>query len=388
MARNIITGIDVGTQSTRVVIAEEIKGRAMPRILSTGFSESKGLRRGYIVNPHDAAKSIRQAVAAAEKAAKVNVKRAFVSIGGVSLESAVEQGISIISRADSEVMQMDIDNAIASAEEGAGNFVNKKIIDAIPLKYKLDGKEVLGNPRGMKGTKLEVKMLFITCLQQHLEELVHTVEDAGIDVEAVVPAPIAASLVALSKKQRTVGTLLANIGAETVSVIVFEDDIPISLQVFPIGSTDITNDIALGFQIPLEEAENMKTGKDAGTFQRKKLDEIIDARLSDMFDLIEAHLKKIGRSGLLPAGIVITGGGAGLSTIEDFAKATLKLPSLVPSPHRGTVSRTLDQFQDSSWFVAYGLCIYGTTQDRNIEVSIPFKNVKNKIVSWLKQLVP
>jgi len=388
MTRNIIAGIDIGTQSTRVVVAEEVSDRTFPRILGTGFAESKGLRRGYIVTPHEASKSIRRAVRTAEKNAKVRVKRAFVSIGGVSLESAIAQGQAIISRADSEVTQMDIENAIVSAEEHAGNFVNKKIIDTIPLKYKLDGREVLGHPRGMKGTKLEIKILFITCLQQHLEELVHTVESAGIDVEAVVPAPIAASLVALSKKQRTVGALLANIGAETVSIIVFEDDIPASLQVFPIGSTDITNDIALGLQIPLDEAENLKVGKNIGAFPRKKLDEIIDARLSDIFELIEAHLKKIGRNGLLPAGVVITGGGAGLSTIEDLAKATLKLPSLVPSPRSKDKSRAFDQFQDSSWFVAYGLCIYGTAQDRNMEVSIPFENVKNKIISWLKQLVP
>jgi cell division protein FtsA len=122
--------------------------------------------------------------------------------------------------------------------------------------------------------------------------------------------------------------ILANIGAETVSIVVFENNIPISLEVFPIGSVDITHDIALGLKIPLDDAERIKLGSDTGvSVSRKKLEEIIDARLSDIFELIENHLKKIGRNGLLPAGIIMIGGGSGTPNIEEVAKATLKLPT-------------------------------------------------------------
>lgn len=389
MARNIITGIDIGTHTTRVVIAEQEKGKVIPRILGTGTADSKGLRRGYIVNPGEATKSIRQAIRAAEKKAGVRAKSGYVSVGGVSLESIISQGHAIISRADSQVTQLDIDNALTAAEEHINDLSNKKIIERVPLKWKLDGKEVWGHPEGMKGSKLEVKVLFITCLEHHLDEIIHVTEEAGVDVEEVVPAPLAASLVALSKRQRTVGVVLANIGAETVSIVVFEDDIPISLQVFPIGSTDITNDIALGFRIPLDEAEELKTGRESSTFPRKRLDDIIEARLSDIFDLIEAHLKKIGRNGLLPAGIIITGGGAGISTIEDLAKATLRLPSVVPSSRNTPPTRGFEDFQDSSWFVAYGLCILGANHERTPSPRNPLGNgFKKKLLSWLKQLVP
>src|ERR1035437_7743881 len=175
-------------------------------------------------------------------------------------------------------------------------------------------------------------MLFIPCIDHHLNDILESVEGAGIRVEDVMAAPVAASLVTLTKSQKIAGVVLCNIGAETVSIAVFENSVPVSLEVFPIGSTDITNDIALGLKVPLEEAEQIKIGAITGnSYPRKKLEEIIEARLSDIFELIEAHLKKIGRSGLLPAGIVITGGGAGLGTIEDMARVALRLPSRVGS---------------------------------------------------------
>ena len=297
--------------------------------------------------------------------------------------TAIVSGSVMISRADSEVTDLDLDKAIAAAEERA-ELVNKRVIETVPLFYKLDGKEVYGNPIGMKGSKLEVKVLFVSCFEQHLNDLVQTAEDAGVDVEDVIPAPIAASLVALTKRQRAVGCLLANIGAETVSIAVFEEDIPVSLEVFPIGSTDITNDIALGFQVPLEEAEDMKKSG-VQPFERKKLSEIIEARLSDIFELIEVHLKKIDRNGLLPAGIILTGGGAGISTIEDFAKSSLLLPSKIA---RLPFSDQEPEFQNSLWFVAYGLCIFGLNQSRESKTSQKFKKAKRGLISWFKQLLP
>ena len=383
MRQNIVTGIDVGTYETRVVVTELSKDSGVPRIIGTGSAESKGMRSGYVVNVGEVIKTIRTALSAAEEESGVRIRSVFLSVGGIGLESIIGQGSIMISRADNEVTDLDMDNVVATAEEKA-DLVNKQVVETIPLLYKLDGKETYGRPVGMKGTKLEVKTLFITCLEQHLNDLVYAAEESGVDVEDVIPAPIAASLVALTKKQRTVGCLLANIGAETVSIAVFEEDIPVSLEVFPIGSTDITNDIALGFQIPLEEAEDMKKGG-VQPYERKKLGEIIEARLSDIFELIEAHLKKIDRNGLLPAGIILTGGGAGISTIEDFAKGTLNLPSKIaqsPFDDRET------EFQNSFWFVAYGLCIFGFHQSRESRSSQKFKKIKHGVISWFKQLLP
>lgn len=382
--KRIATGIDVGTHATRVVIVEHARGEA-PKIIGTGVSESRGLRHGYIVNKMDAMRSIGIAVAHAEKMAGFKIKNAFLSVGGISLESTLGHGTVNISRASGEVADIDIRNAEELAEKSLTHTTNKKIVHRTILRYKLDGKEVLGNPIGMNGSKLDVKMLFVTCLEQHLNDVIRVIEELGIEVDEVVPSPIAAGQVALTKKQCSAGCALVNIGAETVSIAVFEGEIPISLQVFPIGSTDITNDIALGLKIPLEEAEKIKVSGSGGTYSKKKLEDIIEARLYDIFELIDVHLKKIGRSGLLPAGVVLTGGGSGIATIEDLAKAALKLPSSLAHPaitHTGKYP-----VKDSSWLVAYGLALYALQKpDDTIETNV--SDIIEALKGWIKPFLP
>ncbi|MEI6057938.1 MAG: cell division protein FtsA [bacterium] len=405
MSRHTITGIDIGTYQVKVVIAEADGRNAhgLPKVLGVGIAESKGLRHGYIVDVREVADSVRTAIAEAEKRSETRVKRAFVSVGGIGVGSIVSTSSIIISRADSEITALDIKKVTEQCQKDipANAIVNRKILHPIPLQWKIDGKAVLGSPEGMKANKLEIKMLFITCLERHLNDVVQAIEEAGVVIQDVMAAPIAAGFVTLSKAQKIAGVVLANIGAETVSIAVFENNIPVSLEIFPIGSTDITNDIALGLKVPLEEAEQIKVGAITGNaYPRKKLEEIIEARLSDIFELIEAHLKKIGRNGLLPAGIVITGGGAGLGTIEDMARAALRLPSrigtiLMDTPadklkDRNERPRERQTFRDATWAVAYGLCILGMNAEagpiiggRNI-----FVVMFTKLTSWLKQFLP
>lgn len=390
MARNITTGIDIGTYQVKIIVAERNKDkeRELPRILGTGFAESKGLRHGYIINSGDIIRGIRHAVLQAEKSSGMRVKRAYLSIGGVGLEEIRSKGEVIITRADGSVTDLDVKKAYENSEEKiAPRIANRKVIHVVPLRFKIDGEVVLGRPIGMRGSRLEIETLFITCLEQHLNDLIQAVEEAGIEVDDVMASPIAASLVTLSKTQKMAGCVLANIGSETVSIVVFEDNIPISLKVFPIGSTDITNDIALGLKVSLEEAEQIKKGAITSTeYPKKKLDEIVVARLSDIFELIDNHLKKIGKNGLLPAGIIITGGGSGIATIEDLAKAALKLPSKLATPRFGDQSK----IKDASWAVAYGLCIWGLTGDEEegpVGIALAQQTGGN-ILQWLKQFLP
>lgn len=390
MSRSIITGIDIGTHHIKVVITDGQNNP--PKILAVGLVEARGLRHGYILNIADVVASIKQAVAQAEKKAEVKVKKAFISIGGIGLGSITSTSSVIISRADSQITALDIKKVQEQCEKDIppSASLNKKIIHSIPVQYKVDGKVVLGKPEGMHGNKFEVKTLYITCLEQHLNDIIEAVEEAGISVQDVMASPIAASLITLTKPQKIAGCVLANIGAETVSIAVFENNIPVSLEVFPIGSTDITNDIALGLKVPLEEAEQIKIGAITGaSYPRKKLEEIISARLSDIFELIEAHLKKIGRNGLLPAGIILTGGGSGLSGIEDMAKTALRLPSRIGALNLGIPEK--NGLRDSAWAVAYGLCILGVHADEDLPIDTSsriFENSKKTLIAWIKQFLP
>lgn len=389
MADRIVTGIDVGTYQVKVAVVRKPKKgehKALPQIIGTGYAESRGLRNGYIINENDVVRSVRNAVAQAEKAAGIEIKNAYISMGGIGLDEITVRGEVITSRADSEITQVDIDKAMQDSEERIlPEIPNRKILHAIPLTYTVDGETVLGRPHGLKGTKLEVDVLFITTFEQHLNDLISAIESTGIMVNDVMASPLAGGLVMLSKAQKRAGCVLANIGSETVSILVFEDSRPISLKVFPIGSNDITNDIALGLKIPLEEAEKIKRGSmTSATYSKRKLDEIIAARLTDIFELIDAHLKKINKDGLLPAGIVITGGGSGVATVQDLARASLRLPSRIA---------TLDPSQngkvrDASWAVAYGLCIWGVSGSEEESGIAVAKNTGNTILNWFKQFLP
>lgn len=393
MSRNIAVGIDIGTNQVKVVVSELVRenGKQISRIIGTGLAESKGLRHGYIINSSDTTECIRAAVKLAEKTSGIKIHKAFIAVGGIGLSAITGTASIVISRADFQVTELDIEKLSDICENSLPVTLtqNRRILHPIPLSYKIDGKPVLAkSPLDMKGTKLEVKMLFVTCLEGHLNDLLEAVDEAGIEVIDTLASPIAASFVILSKQQKMAGCVLANIGAETISIVVFENNIPISLEVFPIGGVDITNDIALGLKIPLEEAESLKLGSfSSASFSKKKLEEIIAARLYDMFELIENHLKKIGRNGLLPAGIFITGGGSGIGTIEEFAKVALKLPSRLAKINMNGEKNTI---KDSTWAVAYGLCVLGLSKEEKINMGLgnKMKKAGGVISDWIQKFLP
>ena len=386
MARSFIVGIDLGSAVTKTVVISARNGESAEVIAAVSVP-TRGVRHGYIVNITAAADSIRRSVQLAEQEAGIQIKKAYLSIGGISLSSETALGGAIISKSDGEVTGFDIKTAIASAEETLG-IKNKKIIFSTPVGWKIDGKEIPGKPDGMHGIKLEVKMFYVTCLSQHLDDLISAATEADIEVLDVIPSPIAASHIALSDRQKAVGVILVNIGAETVSIAIFENNVLIGLSVLPIGSTDITNDIALGFRIPLEEAESIKTGNIMSVnYPKRKVDEIVEARFSDIFELVDGYLKKIKRSGLLPAGVVITGGGSGNGLVEGLAKSMLRLPSRVGG--EDLLSHIKGPARDSTWFVAFGLGMIareGNT-DRKGNVSSGNK-AKGFVKEFLRQFLP
>lgn len=389
MADHIITGIDVGTYQIKVAIARITKQkdeRVIPEIIGTGYAESRGLKSGYIMQPDDVARSIKSAIVQAEKSAGVIVKRAHVAIGSIGLEETYSRGEIIPTRADSEITATDLEKVMQDSEDRIIDHIpNRKILHSIPLRYLVDGQEVLGRPQGMRGTKLEVDALFITTYEQHVNDLISTIESIGVYVEDVIASPLAASFVMLSKTQKRAGCILTNIGAETTSIVVFEDSTPISLRIFPIGSNDVTNDIALGLKVPLEEAEKIKRGgMTSATFSKKRLDEIINTRLTTIFTLIDTQLKKIKRDGLLPAGIILTGGGSNTYAVTDVAKLILSLPARTATLEIGKNTKV----KDASWAVAYGLCMWGASDTEETSTIGAVKQTKHSILTWLHQFLP
>jgi cell division protein FtsA len=178
---------------------------------------------------------------------------------------------------------------------------------------------------------------------------------------------------------------LANIGAETVSIVVYDEGLPISAKVFPIGSTNITDDLALGFKISLEDAERIKLGRLSGTmYPKKKVDEIISSRFRTMFELIDRHLKALGRRSSLPAGIILSGGGSGQGTISDIAKGSLNLPSRIADMRLSADTKV----KDATWAVAYGLALWGLTGDTEPAKKSPVGDIGRAFKEFIAQFMP
>ncbi len=187
MMRNITVGIDVGTYATRVAVAEHIKGERAPRIIGTGTTPTRGLRHGYITNIEQATKTIEKALREASKNSGVEIKRVFATVGGIGLESMTALGSAVISKADGEVTQLDIQKAIQAAEDNL-EIKNRRILHRLPVGFKLDGKNLPGRPERVKGLKLEIKVLFITCFEQHLEDLLTAIKKTKEEGSRVVLA--------------------------------------------------------------------------------------------------------------------------------------------------------------------------------------------------------
>jgi cell division protein FtsA len=233
----------------------------------------------------------------------------------------------------------------------------------------------------MKGLRLEIDHLYVTCLAQHEAALVEAVEAADIEVVDQMASPLAGSYVLLTNDQKLKGCVLANIGAETVSIVVYDEGIPISVKVFPVGSSHITDDIAVGLRISLEEAERVKLGRLTGSmYPRKKVEDYIAARLSAMFILIDKHLRSLNRRGPLPAGIILSGGGSGIGQVSDIAKSSLKLPARIADVQVQANAK----IRDATWAVAYGLGMWGLTGD----TLAPRRSAKAGLSKFFRQFLP
>lgn len=382
------TGIDIGTYHIKVVIAEAMSQGGL-RIAGTGSAVSKGMRHGYIISIKDAIRSISEAVHAAEQASGTKVRTAYLAIGGIGLDEMRSTGEVTLTTSGGNVTSRDIGRAIQDSERRiSAQLTNRKVIHAIPLEHRLDGVKVAGRVIGMHGSKISVDTLLITTLEQHYNDLVDAVEGAGIEIEGEMASPLSASLISLTKEQKMKGVVLANIGAETISIAVFENDVPISVKVFPLGSSDITNDLAISLRVPLAEAEQVKRGAITQTdAPRKKIEDVVDMRLKDMFNIIDVHLKTINRHRILPGGIVITGGGSSITNARDIAKATLRLPSQL-----GTTpinARALSA--DATWAVSFGLCRWGYSNEARV-LSTGWRDavsdMKQALLRGLRSLLP
>ena len=379
--RGIKVGIDIGTTTiTTVVLRREKDGKV--RVLGVGTSASAGLRRGAIVNPDETALSLRRSLQAASRSSGIAIKSAVVGIGGSHLGSFTARGVVAISRADGEIMEDDVRRVIQAAEGLVPKNPNREVIHLIPREFKVDSQGGISDPVGMIGMKLEAEALAIDGAKSALSNLIKTCELAGIEIEDWAVSVLAASELLLTQEQKELGVMLLDLGAGTSDFAVFEEGHVLDVGSFPIGGSHITRDLAIGFRTPVAVAEEVKVRyaqamTDRSGFKRehimlsefisgnkdvfaaRDLVDIVAARLSDIFELTIKALKKIGRAGLLPGGVVLAGGVADIPGIQDVARRELKLPVEIAKAIR---SEVLNEVLPSRLAVPIGLAIWPGAQ--------------------------
>lgn len=343
-------GLDVGTTHVRVVVGHLDGTSEKPTIVGVAAEPNAGMRKGTVVNLVNTAQAIDKALEAAERMSGQQLHAATVSVNGSHVVGMTSKGVIA---AGHEITEADLDRV----EEAATVLqlpVNREILEVTPRSYQLDGQENIKDPIGMNGVRLEVDAHVITALGPHVKNLEKACEMTETRVNHKVLAGLAAARAVVTEQQMENGVVLVDIGGTTTNVVVFEEGDLQHVAVLPIGSVNITNDLAIGLKTDLDIAEKVKLGnavavpsahknnskkaivKDGKTtheFAIEDVDMIVEARLEEIFELVDKELKSIGRSSKLPGGAVLAGGGARLPGIDEFAKQALQLSARVGVPN-------------------------------------------------------
>lgn len=407
----IIVGLDVGTCNIRAAVAIARDGAA-PQILGVGKVAAAGLRKGVVVDMEETVRGIKEALRLAERISGYEIDQVFVSIGGSHISCRISKGVIAVSRADGEISQEDKERAI-SASSAISLRPNREILHILPRRFTVDNQDAIKDPVGMNGVRLETDALIVEGATPYIKNLIKCVREAGVDEAGVLLAPLADSRAVLTKRQKELGVLLLDLGGGTTGLAVFEEGDILHCQILPVGSMHITNDIAIGLRTSIEAAEKIKleygsvlpdvinkkemidltrVGEVEGQVSRQQVAEIIEARVCELLDLVNKELKKIDRAGLLPAGVVLVGGGAKMSGLVELVKEKLKLPAQIGFPQ--DIEGVVDQVDDPGFATVCGLIFSALNEDikteglRRFEGLSDFSQSVDKIKKWIKGFMP
>jgi cell division protein FtsA len=342
-------GIDVGTTTIRCIVGHVDPATGTPTIVGVGHAPNSGMRKGTVVNLNGPAHAIDQALGEAERMSGYEVNEATISINGAHILSTKADGMVAVGMADHEISAEDIHRVEEVATIGKIP-ANREILEVIPFSYTLDGQGNIKDPIGMSGTRLEIVANVISAMGPYVTNLQKTSEMATVASNAVVPSVTAAAKAVLTETQLESGVAVVDMGGATTSVAVFEEGDLQYVGVVPKGGVDVTNDLAIGLKIDPIIAEQVKLQhavaagrKEAGevsvkhekevfSFASGEIDEIVEARLEEIFELVNKELKKAGRAGQLPSGVVLVGGTANIKGIAEFAKQHLGVAARIGKP--------------------------------------------------------
>ncbi len=405
---NYIFGLDIGTSNIKAVVGEILPNLPV-QIISASISPSSGVRRDQVVDVEDAAESVQKNIEEIEEKIGERIPECICSIKGPHIKSIASRGVVAVSRANGEISDEDVERVIKAAE-AVSLPSNKEIIHTIPKEFIVDKEREIKDPRGMHGIRLEVECNIIFGSSHYINNLIKAVESSGVAVGSLVFSTLAGATAVLSKRQKELGVLVLELSSGSTGICVFEEQTLLYCSVLPVGASHITNDIAIAFQLPIDLAEKLKIkygaaesknilnkekiqlkelGGEDKVISRKKLVEVIEARNLEILELVNKELKKIGRERLLPAGVVLIGGGAKLPGIEELVKAKLHLPCQVGFP-KG-VEGIVDKIDDPSFATAVGLLLWQLKEEKQegrFQKRFQLGKKLSRIKRWFEELLP
>jgi cell division protein FtsA len=378
MERTIV-GIDVGTTKVCTVVGEATENEL--KIVGVGVTPSRGIKKGVVVNVVDAASAIKASIEKAERSSGYEIARAFVSVTGGHVSAINSRGVVGVNRGDRGITVDDVGRALDAARAIAIPQ-DREVLHVIPRGFSVDGQDGVKEPVGMIGFRLEVEAHIVTGQTSSIHNLMKCVEGCNVGIDGLVLDPIASGEAVLSENEKEMGVVLADIGGGTTDVAIFIEGSVWHTTVLPVGGNHITNDVAVGMRVPFEAAEQLKIEHgharhetidptevvqvkafgDGGMarVQRRDLAEIIEARAEETFQLILQEIKRSGYDGLLPAGVVLTGGTAQLRGLRELGRQVLGLPARIGTPQN--LQGLIDAIDSPAYATSVGLLLWGRDQ--------------------------
>ncbi|HNW09478.1 MAG TPA: cell division protein FtsA [bacterium] len=405
---SLITGLDVGSTTIRMVVGQKSRQDEKLKIVGAIETPAQGISKGVVVSVEDAVSSISAALEKLERMVGQPIDHAWVGISGSHITAQESKGLVAVSKADGEIRPEDVERVIEAARAMA-TPPNYEILHVIPKSFTVDYQTGIKDPIGMTGVRLEVETQIIQGLTSQIKNLTKCIYRTGLNIDDLILSALATAESVLTGRQKELGVVVINFGGATTSIAVFEEGDVIHTAVLPVGSEYVTNDIAIGLRISIDTAEKIKIregsclpqnfkkhdevrfadigGIEDGSFSKRQVAEIVEARVEEIMEWVDKELKKVGKSGMLPAGAVITGNGAKLDGVVEVAKKSLRLPASLGYPQE--LISSLDKVSDLSFTTAVGLVLWGSQLQSSKHRGFPgVDTIPRKIKDLIKSLLP
>lgn len=402
----IVVGLDVGTTKTTALVGK-VDNEQRVHIIGIGECPSIGLRKGTIVEIEATVKSIDQAVEKAEQMSGVRIESAWVGIAGTNIGSINNRGVISVANVNREITAGDVERVMQAAKV-LHIPPDRRIIHIIPRQYVVDGYDGVRDPVGMAGSRLEVETNIITGTATSIQNMLKSVHQAGIKTQDLILNPLASGQAVLMPAEKELGVVVVDIGGGTTDIAIYDQGSPCFTSVLPIGGDYVTSDLAVGLRTTLAEAERVKQangcvlvdqapdnetveitnvgGKEVNRVSRKLLAGIIEPRVQEIIAIIRNEIHRSGYKGMLPGGIVLTGGTAQMDGLVELTQTQFDLPVRIGVPEGiGGIS---DVVNSPAYSCAVGLLLYAarTAQNSSREEGDPLLGkFINRVTTWLHE---